>query len=72
MIGYFKLGHVIVKDCPVWLGIGPAGARNRRKATVKIRQNPLLRFPSKILEKNSYGVVFALKNNILKISLVIF
>ena len=39
LIGYFMLGYVNVNDC-----FTGKGARNRRKAIVKIRRNPLLRF----------------------------
>ena len=35
---YFRLGLVNVNDCPTGLE-PPAGAKNRRKATVKIRRN---------------------------------
>ena len=35
------LGMVNVNDCPAGLEL-PAGARNRRKATAKIRRNSLL------------------------------
>ena len=43
MIGYLRLGKLWVNDCPAGLENGPhrlrapAGARNRRKTTVKIR-----------------------------------
>ena len=43
-----RLGKLNVNDCPAvhCEEIGIAGARNRRKVTVKIRQNLLLRFLS--------------------------
>ncbi len=37
--GFGWLGWVRVNDCPAWLE-PPAGATNRRKATVKIWRNP--------------------------------
>ena len=38
-----RLGYIWLGDCPA--GLEPsAGARNRRKATMKIRRNPLLCF----------------------------
>ena len=40
LMGYFWLGKVNVNDCPA--------ERNRKKASVKIRQNPSLRFLSMI------------------------
>ena len=40
---WFLIGWVSVNDCPAGLE-PPAGARNRRKATVKTQRNPLLRF----------------------------
>ena len=36
IIGYFRLVYVKVKECPSGFET-PTGARNRRKATVKIR-----------------------------------
>ena len=35
-----RKGQLMVKDCPAGLEL-PAGSRNRRKATVKMRTNPL-------------------------------
>ena len=47
--GYFRLGYVNVNDCPA--GLEPAaGARIRRKATVKISRNQQLRFLYMILK----------------------
>ena len=49
------IGLINVNDCPVGLGYWPrrvralGGARNRKKATVKIQQNSLIRFISMIL-----------------------
>ena len=40
LIGYFRLSYLMVGDCP-------AGARNRRKATVKIRRNTVLVYPTR-------------------------
>ena len=37
MIGYFRLGYVRVNECP-------AGARNRRKATLKYEETRHFRF----------------------------
>ncbi len=36
LLGYFMLGYIGLDDCPVGLGNCPAGARIRRKASVKI------------------------------------
>ena len=36
-MGYFRLGYVRLDDCPAGL-VPPTGARNRRKAAVKIRR----------------------------------
>ncbi len=42
----FGLGHSKVKECPAGLENWPAGARNTKKITVKIRRNPQFRiFP---------------------------
>ena len=38
LVGYFRLGYIGLGDFPAGLE-PPAWARNRRKATVKIRQN---------------------------------
>ncbi len=40
MICYFRLGLLRLNDYPTGLEL-TAGARNMRKATVKIRRNPL-------------------------------
>ena len=40
MMGYFRYSRI--KECPLLLEL-PAGARNTRKAPVKIRRNPQLR-----------------------------
>ena len=37
---YVRLGYIWLDDCPAGLD-PPAGARNMRKATVKIRRNTL-------------------------------
>ena len=46
MVSYYRLGLLRVNDCPAWLENRPrrvrAWARNRRKATLKIRRNPSL------------------------------
>ena len=46
MMGYCRLGELRFNDCP-------AGARNRRKATVKMRRNPPLWILSSIKKKLS-------------------
>ena len=46
-IAFDILGQLNVTDFPAWLE-PPSGTRNRRKATVNIRRNPLLRFLSMI------------------------
>ncbi len=38
MMGYFRLGYSRVNECPAGIEL-PAGARNTRKAAVKIRRN---------------------------------
>ncbi len=39
MMGDFRLGYVMVKGFPAGLEL-PTGARNKRKATMKILTNP--------------------------------
>ncbi len=58
-MGYFRLGWVKVNE-------GPAGARNRRKATVKIRRNPPLRILPLIHVKGTeYDITHGLRIRLL-------
>ena len=59
IIGYFRLGLVILSqvNAPKGKAIGPAGTRNRRKATVKHTKGTLL-----ILSMYSYSTIRQLES----------
>ena len=62
MMGYFRLGYVRVNEYPAGLE-PPAGARNRKKATVKIRRN----WPLRILPLIRFFFIFVVINMTIKI-----
>ena len=61
-VAFDRLGKVNVNDLGLVNKIGPTGARNRRKAIVKLRLIPILRFLSMIrvpfLFAAKYGTAF--------------